>query len=189
MNNTWDYLSNKTKKSPFLGTLDFKRKVIKKSNELVCITLESKYRNSGLMSLISAFVFCFLTWLAYPHSKFLGNLSLIFLSILFSMMAILFLDYKKRLFWENGKSQIHFLWGFYPFVKTASLDSSKLNVNSEKVKKDNTYHNSKREQIYLSSSNYPNSKIIIMRSTCHTIILSTFKEIDSFLNVTKSNQE
>jgi len=174
---TWQYLSDKTKRVPFLGVLDFKRKTIKKSNDSVYITTESKYRNSGLLSLITAFILWILTWRAYPYSKVFGNLFLIFVSVLFSLMAVLFLSYKKRIFWEKGKNQLHFLWGFYPFVITKTLDSTTLEINTD------IPQGSKSELIYFTNSN--DSKIVILKSKDHKVIVPVLDEISSFLRHTE----
>ena len=131
------------------------------------------------MSLISAFAFWLITWRAYPHSLFLGNLFLVFASIYLSLTAIIFLSIRKRIFLEYNKCHILFLWGFFPFVKTVSLDSSGLNVNTEK---NDMRYDSKREYVYLTCPTYVDSRIIIIKSKRHKIILSVFEEIKSFIN-------
>jgi len=182
MVDSWNNLVSKTRNRLFLGTLDFRGTVIKKYKDYIVVSLESRYRNSGLMLLISSIFFFVITCKAYPYSIFAGILFLLITSIVLSIIAVPLLAYRRRIVLNKPKRQICFLWGIYPFVKTFVLDSSKLYVGIENVQRKSSQDVSIIEQIFLMDE--AKNKMAIVKSKKYPAMIQTaFQEMGNFIKV------
>lgn len=130
--NGWDYVSSRAIKKPYLGVIQTRWRVITRTEEVTRITLyKEKFVSSLVCAILLSVLLVLLLVLVSRTKELYGEHFWVFTIPCIWLFLGLNFGYRRELVWKKNSDEISLVFGFYPFVRTVSLNKNTLSARLE----------------------------------------------------------
>jgi hypothetical protein len=164
--NNWNSLLKKNKKGAFLGRIvgpGGRIAYSRKGNDLI---LQNRIYISFIVIILSALFFFYITSFSKYSDLIFERTVRIITTIIVVFCAFWQLVRRRKIFCDRRSSELYFQWGIVPFLKENIFRTNSLKVHYTKEQYSKFDGLLKGNHIiYLISGEFPNSKILVVRSS------------------------
>jgi membrane-bound metal-dependent hydrolase YbcI (DUF457 family) len=173
----WNCLISKATKKSYLGRVGTRWRVISKARGNIRISLSHENFMSSLVGSIFMVIFFSLTLLLSKRPVYGKHFWIFVVPVIWLFLGLRF-GYTRKLLWKRNSDKIDFIFGFYPFLKSISLNKSSLSAKLQWSNKTKCT----KPIIYLYNSKYSDSCLKLVTATRRQRIVPVLDALSEILD-------
>lgn len=177
----WNCLISKATKTSYLGHIGTRWRVINTARGNIRISLfNEKFMQSLICSISVLIALLLLLFLLLVLTKrpLVGKDSWYFVVPVIWLFVGLRFGYTRKLLWKRNNDKIDFIFGFYPFLKSVSLNKSYLSARLQWSNKTKCT----KPIVYLYNSKYSDSCLKLVTATSRQWIVPVLDVLSEILD-------